>query len=145
MISNRVVRAAVWLIVCAVAAVPVVGVAGAGGTAVVAKADLKWKEMGIPGVAAAPVSGDMEKGPSRFFLEYPAGFVTPKHHHSADHYVAVVSGTITLTVDGKDHLLGPGSYFALTGKASHTAKVEGPSEAVFFIQADGPWDVFAEN
>ena len=142
MLSNRVTKAAVWLVLCAMAAVPVVG---AGGAAVTAKADLKWKEMGIPGVAAAPVSGDMDKGPSRFFLKYPVGFVTPKHHHNADHYVAVVSGTITLTVDGKDHLLGPGSYFALTGKASHTAKVEGPSEAVFFIQADGPWDVVAEN
>jgi mannose-6-phosphate isomerase-like protein (cupin superfamily) len=118
---------------------------GAGKSVVVAKADLKWKDMGIPGVAAAPVSGDMEKGASRFFLKYPVGFVTPKHHHTADHYVTVVSGTITLTVDGKDHKLGPGSYFALTEKMPHTAKVEGNEEAVFFIQADGPWDVVMEK
>ena len=118
---------------------------GAGQSAVVAKADLKWKDMGTPGVAAAPVSGDMEKGASRFFLKYPVGFVTPNHHHTADHYVTVVSGTITLTVDGKDHKLGPGSYFALTGKNPHIAKVEGNEEAVFFIQADGPWDVVMEK
>ena len=118
---------------------------GAGKTEVVAKADLKWKDMGIPGVAAAPVSGDMEKGASRFFLKYPVGFVTPKHHHTTDHYCTLVSGTITLTVDGKDHKLGPGSYFALIGKAPHTAKVEGNEEAVFFIQADGPWDVVMEQ
>jgi mannose-6-phosphate isomerase-like protein (cupin superfamily) len=117
----------------------------AGKAVVVAKADLKWKDMGIPGVAAAPVSGDMEKGASRFFLKYPVGFVTPKHHHTADHYVTVISGTITLTVDGKDHKLGPGSYFALTEKMSHTAKVEGTEEAVFFIQADGPWDAVMEK
>ena len=118
---------------------------GAGKSVVVAKADLKWKDMGIPGVAAAPVSGDMEKGASRFFLKYPVGFVTPKHHHTAHHYVTVVSGTITLTVDGTDHKLGPGSYFALTEKMPHTAKVEGNEEAVFFIQADGPWDVVMEK
>jgi mannose-6-phosphate isomerase-like protein (cupin superfamily) len=118
---------------------------GAGQSVVVAKADLKWKDMGTPGVAAAPVSGDMEKGASRFFLKYPVGFVTPNHHHSVDHYVAVVSGTITLTVDGKDHKLGPGSYFALVGKKPHIAKVEGNEEAVFFIQADGPWDVVMEK
>jgi mannose-6-phosphate isomerase-like protein (cupin superfamily) len=118
---------------------------GAGKAVVVAKADLQWKEMGIPGLAAAAVSGDMEKGANRFFLKYPVGFVTPKHHHSADHYVTVVSGTITLTVDGQDHQLGPGSYFALTEKMSHTAKVEGNEEAVFFIQADGPWDVVMEQ
>ena len=130
--------------VALVAAASVLAV-GAGKSAVVAKADLKWKNMGTAGVAAAQVSGDMEKGASRFFLKYPVGFVTPKHHHTADHYVTVVSGTITLTVDGKDYKLGPGSYFALTQKVPHTAKVEGNQDAVFFIQADGPWDVVMEQ
>lgn len=116
----------------------------AGSTVVVTQADLKWKDMGN-GVAAARVSGDMEKGASRFFLKYPVGLVTPKHHHSTNHYVTVVSGTITLTVKGKEHKLGPGAYFALTNKASHTAKVEGNEDAVFFIQADGPWNVVMEK
>lgn len=116
----------------------------AAGSAVVAKADLKWKDMGN-GVSAAPVSGDMDKGASRFFLKYPVGLVTPKHHHDTDHYVTVVSGTITLTVDGKNYKLGPGSYFSLTNKASHIAKVEGKEAAVFFIQADGPWNVVMEK
>jgi mannose-6-phosphate isomerase-like protein (cupin superfamily) len=118
--------------------------AGAGSAMVVTKADLKWKDLGN-GVTAAPVSGDMEKGASRFFLKYPVGLVTPKHHHNADHYVTVVSGTITLTVEGKEHKLGPGAYFALTNKVPHTAKVEGNEPAVFFIQADGPWDVVMEK
>lgn len=38
-----------------------------------------------------------------------------------------------------------GAYFALTNKASHTAKVEGNEEAVFFIQADGSWNVVMEK
>jgi mannose-6-phosphate isomerase-like protein (cupin superfamily) len=133
---------AVSLTLLATAAVPAIG---AEKTEVIPKGNLKWKNLGTSGVAAAPVSGDMEKGPSRFFLKYPAGFVTPKHHHTADHYVAVVSGTIILTVDGKDQKLGPGSYFALTQKKPHTAKVEGSEDAVFFIQADGPWDVVMEK
>jgi mannose-6-phosphate isomerase-like protein (cupin superfamily) len=111
-----------------------------GATVVLPKAELKWKDMGN-GIAAAAVSGDMDKGPSRFFLKYPVGLVTPKHHHDADHYATVVSGAITLTVGGKEHKLGPGAYFALTHKAVHIAKVEGHEEAVFFIQADGPWNV----
>jgi len=126
----------------AAASVPVIA---AEKSAVVAKADLKWKNLGTGGVAAAPVSGDMEKGASRFFLKYPVGFVTPNHHHTADHYVTVVSGTITLNVDGKDHKLGPGSYFELTHKKPHTAKVEGNEDAIFFIQADSPWDVVMEK
>jgi mannose-6-phosphate isomerase-like protein (cupin superfamily) len=119
-------------------------IAADGSSVVVASADLKWKDMGN-GVSAAPVSGDMDKGPSRFFLKYPVGLVTPKHHHDADHYVTVISGTITLTANGKDSKLGPGSYFALTGKAPHVAKVEGKEPAVFFIQADGPWNVVADK
>lgn len=117
-------------------------VANSGGQAiVVAKTDLKWKELGIPGVAAAQVSGDMSKGPSRFFLKYPVGLSTPMHSHTADHYATVVSGNVTLIADGKTHKLGPGSYFSLTGKMAHSAKVEGKEPVVFFIQADGPWDV----
>ena len=130
--------------VAVIAAASVLAVAGEA-TMVTPKADLKWKDLAIPGVAAAVVSGDMDKGPSRFFLKYPVGLVTPAHHHSADHYVTVLSGNITLTVGGKDYKLGPGSYFQLTGAAPHVAKVEGKEDAVFFIQADGPWDVVMEQ
>jgi glyoxylate utilization-related uncharacterized protein len=113
---------------------------GAESAVVVAKADLKWKDMGN-GIAAAAVSGNMDKGASRFFLKYPVGLVTPKHHHDADHHVTLVSGTITLNAGGKDHKLVPGSFFSLTKKAMHTVKVEGNEEAVFFIQANSPWNV----
>ena len=116
----------------------------AAGSTVVTKAELKWKDMGN-GVSAAPVSGDMEKGASRFFLKYPVGLVTPVHHHDADHYVTVVSGAIILTAEGKEYKLGPGAYFALTAKAPHTVKVEGKEPAVFFVQADGPWNVVGEK
>jgi mannose-6-phosphate isomerase-like protein (cupin superfamily) len=129
----------------AVIAASAVTTMGAGKSVVVPKGELKWKDMGIPGVAAAPVSGDMEKGSSRFFLKYPVGFVTPLHHHTTDHYVTLVSGNVTLTVDGKDYKLTPGSYFALLDKAPHVAKVEGNEEAVFFIEAAGPWDVVMEK
>ncbi|MBL9210279.1 MAG: cupin domain-containing protein [Opitutaceae bacterium] len=112
----------------------------AGKSVVMAKSDLKWKAMGN-GIVAAPVSGDMEKGPCRFFLKYPVGLVTPLHHHSADHHVTVVSGSVTLTVGGKQHRLGPGAYFMLANRAPHVAKVEGNEDVVLFIQAEAPWDV----
>lgn len=140
----RLKHAVVMVISSALMAAAPLLAAGAESTKVVTKADLQWKDMGN-GVTAAPVSGDMEKGASRFFLKYPVGLVTPNHRHSTDHYVTVVSGTITLTVDGKQHKLGPGAYFALTNKASHAAAVEGNEDAVFFIQADGPWDVVMDE
>lgn len=132
------------LAVVCMASLPLPAAAADGAAVAVPKSALKWKNLGN-GVAAAPVSGDMEKGPSRFYLKYPVGLVTPNHHHDADHYATVVSGTITLTVEGKSHRLGPGSYFALTRKVPHVAKVEGKTEAVFFIQADGPWNVVPDK
>ncbi|HET6462973.1 MAG TPA: cupin domain-containing protein, partial [Candidatus Krumholzibacteria bacterium] len=104
-------------------------------TMVIAQDQLTWKDMGIPGVQSAVVTGDMAKGPSRFFLKYPVGFTTPAHHHTTDHYVTLVSGSMTLTVDGKDTKLMPGSFFALTNKAVHVAKVEGDQPAIMFIEA----------
>lgn len=118
---------------------------GAEKTMVIAQDQLTWKDMGIPGVKAAVLTGDMAKGPSRFFLTYPVGFTTPAHHHTPDHYVTLVSGSLTLTVDGKATKLMPGSFFALTNKAVHVAKVEGDQPAVMFVQADGPWDVVMEK
>jgi mannose-6-phosphate isomerase-like protein (cupin superfamily) len=120
-------------------------VIGAEKTMVVPQETLTWKDMGIPGIVSAQVTGDMTKGPSRFFLKYPKGFVSPAHHHTPDHYVTVVSGTLALTVDGKETKLGPGSFFALTNKAVHVAKVVGDQDCVMFIQADGPWDVVPEK
>lgn len=108
-------------------------------------ADLKWASAGVPGVSIAPVEGDMQKGPSHFYLKYDAGFSAPVHHHSPDHYVTVVSGTLVLTVDGKTNTLAPGSYFALLGKAEHAARVQGDQPAVMFIDARGPWDVVMQD
>ena len=132
----------VLVIALAAALVSVASVLAAetGKSVVLAKADLKWKSMGN-GIAAAPVSGDMDKEPSRFFLKYPAGLVTPMHHHTANHHVTMISGAITLTVGGKEHRLGPGAYFMLADRAPHIAKVEGTEDAVMFIQAEAPWDV----
>jgi quercetin dioxygenase-like cupin family protein len=107
-------------------------------------ADLKWIGAGIPGVETAVVKGDMAKGASQFYLKYPAGFVAPVHHHSPDHYVTTVAGNLVLIVDGKEHRLPPGSYFAFTGKAKHAARCEGTQDCVMFIDARSGWDVVPE-
>src|SRR5262245_4696730 len=108
-------------------------------------ADLKWVGAGVPGVATAVVKGDMGKGPSHFYLKYDAGFVAPVHHHSPDHYVTTIAGNLVLIVDGKEHRLAPGSYFAFTDKAKHAARCEGTQACVMFIDARGAWDVVPEK
>ncbi len=124
---------------------PAVFAQGAAKAAFTPAADLKWIGAGVPGVASAVVKGDMAKGPSHFYLKYGAGFVAPVHHHSPDHYVTTVTGDLVLIVDGKEHRLPPGSYFAFTGKAKHAARCEGSQDCVMFIDARGPWDVVLAN
>jgi len=134
---------------CAVAAAaalalvfsPAVLAQGAAKSVFTPVADLKWTNAGVPGVASAVVKGDMAKGASHSFLKYGAGFVAPVHYHSPDHYVTTVTGDLVLVVDGKEHRLLPGSYFAFTGKAKHAARCEGSQDCVMFIDARGPWDV----
>ena len=104
-------------------------------------AELKWVGAGVPGVSTAVVRGDMAKSASHFFLKYASGFVAPVHHHSPDHYATTVTGNLVLIVDGKEHRLAPGSYFAFTGRAQHGARCEGAQDCVMFIDARGPWDV----
>ena len=114
-------------------------------TVVVPQADVKWADAGVKGVSVAAVDGDMKKGGSHFYLRYAAGLVTPLHHHSADHQVVTISGNLVLVVDGKEHRLTPGSYFAFRGKAPHSARCEGSQDCVMFIDARGPWDVVVAN
>lgn len=111
---------------------------------VVSSSELVWKDAGIPGVQTAVVAGDMATSPSRFYLKYAAGFVAPLHHHSPDHFVSTVTGTLVLVVDGKEHRLAPGSYFSLTEKQPHGARCEGTVDCVMFIEAHSPWDVVPE-
>jgi mannose-6-phosphate isomerase-like protein (cupin superfamily) len=114
-------------------------------TGVLPVAELSWKGVGVPGVATAVVNGDTSKGPSHFYLKYNRGFVAPVHYHSPDHFVTTVTGTLVLIVDGKEHRLAPGSFFALINKAKHAARCEGSEDCVMFIDARGPWDVVVDK
>jgi quercetin dioxygenase-like cupin family protein len=128
-------------IAAAVAAALAASPAAFADTTVAPKANLAWTAAGVPGVSTAAVRGNMSKGPSHFYLKYAAGFSAPVHHHSADHYVTTISGTLVLVVDGKEHRLEPGSFFAFTRKAKHAGRCEGSDDCVMFVDARGAWDV----
>ena len=135
-----------WTMVATGAALLALGPAGAAELPVAtSKASLKWADAGIPGVKTAVVRGDLAKGPSHFYLSYPAGFAAPRHHHTADHYATTVSGTLVLMAGGQEHRLAPGSYFAFTDKMTHAARCEGSEPCVMFIDARGAWDVVPEK
>lgn len=102
---------------------------------------LTWTDVpGAPGVKISVVEGDATKGPHHFFLKFPAGFSAGLHHHTADHFATIVTGTLVLTVDGKDHSLPPGSYVGFTQKTKHATRCEKGTDCVMFIDSNGAWD-----
>ena len=123
------------------------GAAEKGGKAVLMPAsELKWTDAaGSPGVKMAVVQGDAAKGPHHSFIKLPGGFSAPLHHHTADHYVTVLSGTMVMTVDGKDHTLPTGSYFSFTGKKPHVTKCEAGADCLLFNDCRAKWDVVPEE
>jgi quercetin dioxygenase-like cupin family protein len=108
--------------------------------------DLKWVDAtDAAGVKTAAVQGDPSKGASTFFAKLPTGFSVPLHHHSADHFGTVISGTMVFNIDGKDVTLPPGSYFSFSGKKQHTTKCADDAGCVVFISTKSKWDVVAEK
>jgi hypothetical protein len=108
-------------------------------------ADVKWSDVpDAKGVQIAALDGDPAKGPARFFLKFAGGFAAPAHHHTADHSVTVVAGTLVLTVDGKDQKLPAGSFFTFSGQKTHATRCEPGTECVLAMDARGAWDVVPE-
>ena len=104
--------------------------------------DLKWTDVpNAAGVKMAVVTGNPSKGAGHFFIKFPGGFSAPEHHHTANHYVAVMQGTLVIGVDGKDHTLPTGSFFSFTGEKKHTTKCAEGAECVISIDSRGMWDV----
>ena len=114
----------------------------AGSATMTAAGDLKWVDVpGFP-VKTATTWGDAAKGAHGAFHKFPAGFDAPLHHHTADHHVVVVAGTVTLTPEGEAaKTLGPGSYFAFTGMKKHGTKCEPGADCVLYAEAAAAWDV----
>lgn len=118
-----------------------------GGTAMLIPADdIKWVDVPqMAGVKMAVVQGDATKGAHHSFVKLPAGFTAPLHHHTADHYATVLSGTMVFTVDGKEQRLPAGSYFSFTGKRPHVTKCDAGADCVIYNDVRAKWDVVPED
>ena len=118
----------------------------AGGAVFAPSGDLKWQDVpDAKGAQLAAVEGNPGKGASHFFIKFAPGFSAPLHHHSANHHVTVISGTVVLTVDGKEHKLPAGSYFAFSGKKPHATRCDTGAECVLSVDARSKWDVVPQK
>jgi quercetin dioxygenase-like cupin family protein len=119
---------------------------GSKGVILLPAADLKWNDVpDMKGVQIAVADGDPSKGASHFFIKFAGGFAAPLHHHTANHSVTVVAGTVALTVDGTEHKLPAGSFFAFSNKTKHTTSCVAGADCVLSVDARGKWDVKIEG
>ena len=117
-----------------------------GSAALMPASSLKWSDVpGFPGVQMTVLQGNPDKGAHHSMLKLPGGFAAPLHHHTPDHYVTVVSGTLVLTVDGKETKLPAGSYFSFIGKKQHITKCESGADCVLSVDSRSKWDVLPED
>jgi len=108
--------------------------------------DLKWTDVaGAPGIQMAKLDGDPAKGPSHFLLKFAGGFAAPLHHHTADHSVTVIAGTLVLDVDGKAQKLPAGSFFTFSQMKAHATRCEAGTDCVLSMDVRGAWDVVPEE
>ena len=116
------------------------------GALLVPAADLKWSDVPeMAGVQIAAVEGDPTKGPSHFMIKFVGGFTAPVHHHTANHFVTVVAGTLVLTVDGTEQKLPAGSFFSFTKKTKHATSCAAGADCVLSVDSRGKWDVLVEG
>lgn len=106
--------------------------------------NIKWADLGPPGVKVADLWGDHAKGGAFGALfRLPAGFEAPMHTHTYDMKVVILSGIYIQIPDGKPEFrLGPGSYFMQPGAGyRHITRCDTTSDCVFYVESDGPFDL----
>ena len=107
--------------------------------------DIKWNDVpDSPNLKMAILEGNPAKGAGHFLIKFKDGFAAPLHHHSSDHFVTVLSGTLSLTVDGKETKLPAGSFFLFRGKKEHITRCEPGADCVISVDVRGKWDVVPE-
>jgi quercetin dioxygenase-like cupin family protein len=104
--------------------------------------DLKWEKTpdGLQDIAILHVN-PVSKA-SELIIRAPKNFHVPRHWHSANETLTIISGTFTLKHDGSDEkvMLDKGSYSYMPANMVHEAWA-GDEGATFLVTVDGPWDL----
>jgi quercetin dioxygenase-like cupin family protein len=79
---------------------------------------------------------------TELMIRAPKNFHVPRHWHSANETLTILSGAFTMKHDGSDErvTLNPGSYSYMPAKMVHKAWA-GEEGATFFITVDCAWDL----
>ena len=96
---------------------------------------------GVPaGVQASPIAVDPATKGSIAYAKIPMKTHFPMHWHSYTEYTALLSGTATLTLDGKPYDISPGSYFVIPAKTHHALDCGTAADCLLLTRRAGPTD-----
>jgi len=88
------------------------------------------------------IAGQEEGAKNAFFavLRIQPGGKVPLHRDATEEYIYVESGTGTITIDGTDHDLRPGSgvFMPANAEVSFAVTGDGPVTVVQFFAGQGP-------
>lgn len=139
---KRSVRGAMTLV--AVAACLLLGVSvvsGQSGTVYFDPAKATFKEI-IPGVSAAVVWGDMDKGPYGAFIKFVPGHRDALHTHTNSSHLLVVKGAyIHKPERGAEQRVGAGQFIMIPGGDRHVTESDAKEGALFYLESDKGFDL----
>jgi len=130
------------LLVAAQSASPHAQPAKISGKRLIAASEMKWAPMpGLEGAQQVALFGDPTKEAHRILYKWAPGTKAPLHTHTHGDRAVVLSGTLSLAVEGAaPKLLPPGSFFEMAGGTPHITAVEGEAPCVFYLEREGPFD-----
>src|SRR5689334_9714458 len=103
--------------------------------------DIQWKEY-EGGTKVAILHIDPKTQTTELMIWNPKNTHVPRHWHSANEKISMISGTFIMKHDGSDDKaeLGPGAFAYMPAKMIHEAWTKPDTEALYFITVDGAWD-----
>jgi quercetin dioxygenase-like cupin family protein len=63
----------------------------------------------------------------------PGQMPHPSHHHPEEEFLVIRTGTLTVTVNGKPQVLGPGSIAFFASNEEHSVKNTGSTQANYTV------------
>jgi quercetin dioxygenase-like cupin family protein len=108
--------------------------------------DIKWEKTNPELGDKSPEISVLHQNPqeTEVFIRAPKNFHVPRHWHSANETITMIHGTFILKHDGSDErmtLNQPGSFAYMPAKMIHEAWTGSDQEALYFITADGKFDI----
>ena len=107
-------------------------------------ADLQWEAIPLPGSSCTSEVARLHLDPAtqaaQMLIRTPDNCHVPRHWHTANESVVVITGTFIMECDGKEEALGPGSFGYIPGKMIHQAWTK-DGESLLYVAVDAAWDV----